>query len=69
MQHPTFTLGIEEEYLVVDRTTRDLVAEPSESFFEACRAAVGDRVSAEFLQCQIEVGTRPHRRSPMPWPN
>ena len=62
MQHPTFTLGIEEEYLVVDRTTRDLVAEPSQGFFQACRAAVGDQVSAEFLQCQIEVGTRPHRR-------
>ncbi len=62
MHDPTFTLGIEEEYLVVDRTTRDLVAEPSEAFFQACRAAVGEQVSAEFLQCQIEVGTRPHRR-------
>jgi glutamate---cysteine ligase / carboxylate-amine ligase len=62
MQHPTFTLGIEEEYLVVDRKTRDLVAEPDHEFFKACRAEVGDRVSAEFLQCQIEVGTRPHRR-------
>lgn len=62
MQHPSFTLGIEEEYLVVDRETRDLVSEPDPAFFEACRRAVGDRVSAEFLQCQIEVGTRPHRR-------
>jgi glutamate---cysteine ligase / carboxylate-amine ligase len=62
MQHPSFTLGIEEEYLIVDRTTRDLVAEPSPRFFEACRTAIGDQVSAEFLQCQIEVGTRPHRR-------
>lgn len=62
MQHPSFTLGIEEEYLVVDRTTRDLVCEPEQGFFHACRAAVGDQVSAEFLQCQIEVGTRPHRR-------
>jgi glutamate---cysteine ligase / carboxylate-amine ligase len=59
---PTFTLGIEEEYLVVDRATRDLVAEPDPRFLDACRAAVGDRVSAEFLQCQVEVGTRPHRR-------
>jgi glutamate---cysteine ligase / carboxylate-amine ligase len=62
MQHPTFTLGIEEEYLIVDRMTRDLVAEPSQGFFRACHAAVGDRVSAEFLQCQIEVGTRPHEK-------
>ena len=60
MQHPTFTLGIEEEYLIVDHATRDLVPEPNGGFFEACRAAAGERVSAEFLQCQIEVGTRPH---------
>ena len=62
MQAPTFTLGIEEEYLIVDRATRELVAEPSEAFFAACRRGLGDQVSAEFLQCQIEVGTRPHRR-------
>ncbi len=61
MEKPAFTLGIEEEYLIVDRDTRDLVAEPDPSFFDACNEALGDRVSAEFLQCQIEVGTRPHR--------
>ena len=26
---PPFTIGIEEEYLVVDRETRDLINEPS----------------------------------------
>ena len=58
---PAFTLGIEEEYLIVDRTTRELVREPAEAFREACMAAAGDRVTPEFLQCQVEVGTRPHR--------
>jgi carboxylate-amine ligase len=62
MERPSFTIGIEEEYLVVDRETRDLVAEPGEAFFEACRARMGDRVTAEFLQCQVEVGTQPHAR-------
>jgi carboxylate-amine ligase len=62
MERPSFTLGIEEEYLIVDRETGDLVAEPGEAFFDTCRAAVGDRVTAEFLQCQVEVGTRPHAR-------
>lgn len=57
---PSFTLGIEEEYLVIDRATRDLVPEPGEDFLAACRAALGDQVTAEFLQCQVEVGTRPH---------
>lgn len=63
MRPPSFTVGIEEEYLLVDRETRELVAEPCEAFFRECRDAVGeDRVSAEFLQCQVEVGTRPHPR-------
>ncbi len=61
MDRPSFTLGIEEEYLVVDRKTRDLVAEPGEAFFAACHDALGEQVSNEFLQCQVEVGTRPHR--------
>lgn len=60
MRPPSFTVGIEEEYLLVDRLTRELVAEPEEAFFQTCREAVGERVSAEFLQCQVEVGTRPH---------
>jgi glutamate---cysteine ligase / carboxylate-amine ligase len=61
MDRPTFSLGIEEEYLIVDRASRDLVAEPGEAFFEACREALGEQVTAEFLQCQVEVGTKPHR--------
>ena len=61
MDRPSFTLGIEEEYLIVDRASRDLVAEPDPAFFEACSGVLGDRVAAEFLQCQIEVGTEPHR--------
>ncbi|PZQ50853.1 MAG: carboxylate-amine ligase [Rhodovulum sulfidophilum] len=61
MDRPSFSLGIEEEYLIVDPVTRDLVAEPAPGFFAECRAALGDQVSAEFLRCQVEVGTRPHR--------
>ncbi|WP_333835028.1 carboxylate-amine ligase [Rubrimonas sp.] len=59
---PSFTVGIEEEYLVVDRETRDLVAEPDPDFLTACADRVGERVTPEYLQCQIEVGTRPHAR-------
>ncbi len=62
MLRPSLTLGIEEEYLIVDRATRDLVAEPGEAFHAACRDVLGDQVTAEFLQCQVEVGTRPHGR-------
>ncbi len=53
---PSFTLGIEEEYLLVDRETRDLVAAP-EQLMADCQAELEGRVSPEFLQCQIEIGT------------
>lgn len=51
------TIGIEEEYLLVDLETRDLCADPPPEFMTACRDALGDRVMPEFLRCQIEVGT------------
>ena len=54
---PSFTMGIEEEYLLVDRETRDLVEAPSD-LMDECTARLASQVSPEFLQCQIEVGTR-----------
>jgi len=60
----SFTVGIEEEYLLVEKASRDLVREPSEGFLTACSERIGDRVSPEYLQCQVEVGTRVHRSVP-----
>jgi carboxylate-amine ligase len=54
---PSFTVGIEEEYLLVHRVTRDLVREAPAGFLEHCQARLGERVSPEFMQCQVEVGT------------
>jgi carboxylate-amine ligase len=54
---PSFTIGIEEEYLLVDRITRDLAADPPPELMERCEAALPKRVAPEFLRCQIEVGT------------
>lgn len=59
MSEPAFTLGIEEEYFLVDRKTRDVAAEPPPELFIACKEALPDQVSPEFLKAQIEVGTRP----------
>ncbi|MDD9921625.1 MAG: carboxylate-amine ligase [Boseongicola sp.] len=53
---PSFTLGVEEEYLVVDSETLDLVAAP-DSLMDACIERLEGKVSPEFLRCQIEVGT------------
>ncbi len=55
---PAFTIGIEEEYLLVDRASRDLVAEPPAGLLEECQARLEGQVSPEFLRSQIEVGTR-----------
>ena len=59
---PTLTLGIEEEYLIVDRESRDLVREPDAGFLAACADLLGEQVTGEYLQCQVEVGTKPHQR-------
>ncbi len=55
---PSFTVGIEEEYLLVDRETRELVSEPPASIVQECAAVCGDQVSPEFYRSQLEVGTR-----------
>ncbi|NGP53662.1 carboxylate-amine ligase [Thioalkalivibrio sp. XN8] len=57
---PSFSIGVEEEYLLVDRETRNLVTDMPESMIEDCEhemEAVG-QVSPEFLRAQIEVGTK-----------
>ncbi len=50
-------MGIEEEYLLIDQGTRKL-AEAPQDFMDACKKALGDQVSPEFLRCQVEVGTK-----------
>ena len=56
MTPPAFTIGIEEEYLLVDATTGDPVAVPG-AMMSALQAELGDQISPEFLRCQIEIGT------------
>jgi carboxylate-amine ligase len=63
-REPAFTVGIEEEYLLVDPVTRDLATDPPHSLVEECQALGGGQVTPEFLRCQIEVGTRVARTVP-----
>ena len=58
MTEPSFTIGIEEEYLLVDLETRDLVAHPPEDLLAEGIARTDGRMTTEFLQSQLEVGTR-----------
>ena len=58
MDRPEFTIGIEEEYLVVDRETRDLIKSPPDAIWKELENVLGSQVTPEFLKAQIEVGTR-----------
>jgi carboxylate-amine ligase len=50
------TLGIEEEYQIIDPRTRDLA--PGVDYFLARAADVlPEQLKAEFMQCQVEVGS------------
>ena len=58
LERPAFTIGIEEEYLVVDRETRDLIKSPPPEMWDALGEVLGSQVTQEFLKAQIEVGTK-----------
>jgi carboxylate-amine ligase len=55
-----YTIGIEEEYFLVDAETKMVAAERPDAFFAAAKAALGTQVRGELLQSQIEVTTEPH---------
>jgi carboxylate-amine ligase len=55
-----FTIGIEEEYLLVDPSTGDVADDPPEDILDGCAKGIDESVglvTAEFLRSQIEVGT------------
>ncbi len=58
-ERPAFTVGIEEEYLVVDRETRDLVESPPPQMWKELGEVLGSQVTQELLKAQVEVGTKP----------
>ncbi len=52
-----FTIGIEEEYQIVDPRTRELTSYIQE-FLDQGRIVLQDQIKAEFLQSQVEVGSK-----------
>jgi len=54
---PTWTLGIEEEYLLVEKETGALMGNPPEGLIEKVKALRHGLVSPELFRCQIEIGT------------
>ena len=55
---PAFTIGMEEEYLLVDKETRDLATDPPAEMMQEAQRRFEGQVTPEFLRAQIEVGTR-----------
>ncbi|MBA2378691.1 MAG: carboxylate-amine ligase [Blastocatellia bacterium] len=51
-----FTLGIEEEFQIVDPTTRELKSQVAEILAEG-KLLLGEKVKPEMIQSMIEVGT------------
>jgi carboxylate-amine ligase len=54
---PAMTYGIEEEFFLVDPCTRRLCGDRTTRLLSACRTRLGDRVSEEMIEAQIEIAT------------
>jgi glutamate---cysteine ligase / carboxylate-amine ligase len=57
LREPALTLGLEEEYLLVDRETGAVAAEPPDELFAALHERTAGRAFPEFLRAQVEVAT------------
>jgi carboxylate-amine ligase len=55
---PAFTIGVEEEYLLVDKETRALVIDPPATLMPEAEEKCGSQVTSELLRSQIEVGSK-----------
>ena len=55
-----YSIGIEEEYFLVDARTKLVAPSMPEAFLNAAKETLGAQVMPEFLQSQIEVVTTPH---------
>ena len=59
MDNLKITLGVEEEFFLVDPGSRDLLADPDVRIFEACDAQKGPhKIVREYLRAQIETNSR-----------
>jgi carboxylate-amine ligase len=54
---PPLTVGVEEEYMLVDPESFDLVSGVEELLADAGRSEYADRLKPELMQCVLESGT------------
>lgn len=60
MTEPAYSVGIEEEYFVFNAATRRTAPRMARAFYREARQRLGNQVTTELLQSQIEVMTAPH---------
>ena len=58
MKNTFFSVGHEEDYLVVNKYNGELIVEPPKGLMRDCKKKLGNQVKPEFLKSQIEVGTK-----------
>src|SRR6185436_12147115 len=56
LNYKTFTLGVEEEYMVLDPVSRELKSHEQKIVHEG-QKVIKDKVKAEMHQAVVEVGT------------
>jgi carboxylate-amine ligase len=54
---PSFTVGVEEEYMLLDGESFELVSGVEQLLDEAAAADLGDQLKPELMQCVLESGT------------
>ncbi|MGO1118501.1 carboxylate-amine ligase [Rhodovibrionaceae bacterium A322] len=57
LTEPSFTIGMEEEYLLVDKDSRALLTEPTKELLADLNEHVPGGIMPEFLKSQVEIGT------------
>ena len=55
-----YSIGIEEEYFLVDASTKLVTREMPKTFLAIAKEATNGQAMGEFLQSQCEVATLPH---------
>ena len=58
MKNNFFSVGLEEEYLVVNKYNGELIVDPPKGLMRDCKKKLKGQVKPEFLRSQIEVGTK-----------
>ena len=58
MKNNFFSVGLEEEYLVVNKYNGELIVDPPKNLMRDCKKKLKGQVKPEFLRSQIEVGTK-----------